>query len=210
MDSEDLVAKLRREGIHDPRVLHAMAEVPRDRFVPSDLIRSAWEDRALQIGYGQTISQPFVVAFMLQTLELGGNEKVLDIGTGSGYQAALLSRLCSEVYTLEIIPELHAAAKRRLEELEAPNVHARLGDGWHGWPEAAPFNGILSACAAPKVPDPLVAQLAHGGRLVLPVGGSGGQILFAVHRSMDGECEIEQTLAVQFVPMTGTAQSPFA
>ncbi|HEY3449888.1 MAG TPA: protein-L-isoaspartate(D-aspartate) O-methyltransferase [Myxococcales bacterium] len=207
MDSIDLIGALRAQGIHDERVLRAIAEVPRDRFVPPPLRESAWEDQALAIGWGQTISQPFIVAFMLQALGLTGGERVLDVGTGSGYQAALLSRLCAEVYSIEIVPPLHEAARELLLELGAANVRLRLGDGWNGWAEAAPFQGIVSASAAPNIPRALEDQLAPGGRLVLPVGPPGDQRLYLVRRGDDGVREVEKSIAVRFVPMTGEASS---
>ncbi len=206
MDVIDLIGALRAQGIHDERVLRAMAEVPRDRFVPPPLREHAWEDRPLSIGWGQTISQPYVVAFMLQALGLRGTERALDVGTGSGYQAALLSRLCAEVFSLEILPPLHAAAAELLQELDASNVRLRLGDGWNGWPEAAAFDAIVSASAAPDIPQALEDQLAPGGRLILPVGPAGGQRLIIVRRGNDGLREVERSLEVRFVPMTGLAE----
>ncbi|MGC4113437.1 MAG: protein-L-isoaspartate(D-aspartate) O-methyltransferase [Myxococcales bacterium] len=201
-----LIGALRAQGIHDERVLRAVAEVPRDRFVPPPLREAAWEDRPLSIGWGQTISQPFIVAFMLQALQLQGEERVLDVGTGSGYQTALLARLCAEVYSIEILPPLHDAARALLEDLGATNVRLRLGDGWNGWADAAPFQGIVSASAAPNLPQSLEDQLAPGGRLVLPVGPQEEQRLYVVRRGRDGGREVERSLEVRFVPMTGQAQ----
>lgn len=206
MDAIDLVAALRQEGIHDARVLRAIAEVPRDRFVLPQDRDVAWENQPLPIGFGQTISQPYVVAYMLEALALTGEERVLDVGTGSGYQAALLSRLCREVHTVEIVEPLLDLARARFAELGLTNVVARVGDGWEGWPEAAPFGGIVSASASPRIPDPLVAQLAHGARLVLPVGGPEYQVVVIVRRIADGETEVHRGLPVRFVPMTGIAQ----
>lgn len=206
MDCTDLIGGLRAQGIHDERVLRAMAEVPRDRFVPPPLRESSWEDRPLSIGWGQTISQPYIVAFMLQALALQGGERVLDVGTGSGYQAALLSRLCAEVYSIEIVPPLFAAASGLLLELGAANVRLRLGDGWDGWPDAAPFDGIVSAAAAHQIPLALEKQLSPGGRLILPVGYPEDQRLYLVRQKSDGTREIERSLAVRFVPMTGLAE----
>jgi protein-L-isoaspartate(D-aspartate) O-methyltransferase len=205
MDLIDLVASLKDEGIHDERVLRAIAEVPRDRFVPPEYADHAWEDRPLPIGMGQTISQPFIVAFMIQALCLKGDERVLDIGTGSGYQAAVLARLCRAVYTVEILPLLLDSARARLSDLKIANVQSKSADGWGGWPDAAPFGGIVSAAAAPRVPEQLVAQLASGARLVLPVGGA-DQRLLVVQRGVDGEAQVVRSLPVRFVPMTGQAE----
>jgi len=206
VDAIDLVAELRLQGIHDARVLRAIAEVPRDRFVPLGLRGAAWDDRPLPIGFGQTISQPYIVAYMLQALVLEGDERVLDVGTGSGYQAALLAKLVREVYTVEIVGELLESARERFAELGIGNVQSRRGDGWGGWPEAAPFDGIVSASAAPKVPDPLFDQLQSGARLVLPVGPFDDQHLVVVRRTAAGTREEERRLPVRFVPMTGEAQ----
>lgn len=207
VDAADLVQGLASQGIVDARVLRAIAEVPRHRFVPPEYFEAAWEDRPLPIGFGQTISQPFIVAFMLQALSLRGEERVLDVGTGSGYQAALLSRLCREVYTIEIVAPLLAEAERRFEQLGLSNIRTRLGDGWNGWVETAPFDAIVSASAAPRVPEPLVLQLKHGARLVLPVvAGEEDQRLLVVRRSSDGVSEVERSLSVRFVPMTGEAE----
>ena len=205
MDCVDLVGSLRSQGIHDARVLRAVAEIPRERFVPKDLAGAAWEDRPLPIGYGQTISQPFIVAFMLQALCLQGDERVLDVGTGSGYQAALLSRLCREVFSVEIVPELAERAQAVLSDLGVANVRVRVGDGWHGWPEEAPFGGIVSASSAPRVREPLQEQLRPGARMVLPVGPRDDQHLVLVRRVGDGVTETLESLCVRFVPMTGLA-----
>ncbi|MBI5543071.1 MAG: protein-L-isoaspartate(D-aspartate) O-methyltransferase [Deltaproteobacteria bacterium] len=207
MDAIDLVGTLRAQGIHDERVLRAIAEVPRHRFVPAEYAELAWDDRPLPIGHGQTISQPFVVAFMIQALGLGEGARVLDVGTGSGYQAAVLARVCREVYTIEIVAPLLELARERFTLLGLTNVQSRLGDGWGGWPEAASFDGLVSASAAPRVPEPLVAQLAHGARLVLPVGEE-EQRLVVVRRSLDGVAEVELSLPVHFVRMTGEAERP--
>jgi len=206
MDATDLTRALRAQGIADERILRAIAQVPRDRFVPAPLRELSWEDRALPIGCGQTISQPFVVAFMLQALELTGDERVLDVGTGSGYQAALLAQLCAEVFSVEIVPSLHAAASELLGELGVTNARLRLSDGWRGWPDAAPFQAIVSAAASPTIPEALEQQLAPGGRLVLPVGGRDEhdeQRLIIVRRGNDGVRELEESLAVRFVPLLG-------
>ena len=205
MPVETLLASLRAQGIVDERVLSAMAEVNREYFVPGQEA-DAWEDIPLPIGSGQTISQPFVVAYMTQALRLKGTERVLEIGTGSGYQTAILARLAASVYSLEIIPELLAMARRRFAEMRLRNVEARLGDGFHGWPEAEPFDAILGAAATELVPAPLLSQLARGGRIILPVGSREGQQLYLVRKDVDGTLQVESTLSVRFVPMTGEAQ----
>jgi protein-L-isoaspartate(D-aspartate) O-methyltransferase len=206
MGPVELVRELRSEGIRDERVLAAMAEVPRDDFVLPEDRDLAWENQPLAIGRGQTISQPFVVAFMVEALHLQGHERVLEVGTGSGYQAAVLSKLCSEVYTLEIIPELLQRAQEALRRLGISNVHARVGDGYQGWPEAAPFDSILVSAATERIPEPLVAQLRHQGTMIVPVGPHEAQRLLLVHRTVDGVSEVEASLAVRFVPMTGEAR----
>ncbi len=191
-------------GIVDERVLAAMKRVPRHRFVPLDLAREAYGDHPLPIGEGQTISQPYIVAFMSEALELDGHEKVLEIGTGSGYQAAVLSELAREVFTIEIVPELGRRAEATLRELGHANVHVRVGDGYLGWPEEAPFDAILVTAAPDHVPEPLVDQLAVGGRMILPVGEE-RQELILIHRTPQG-IEREEVLSVRFVPMTGIAE----
>jgi len=190
--------QLRDRGVSDPRVLEAMAEVPREHFVPDNLRRAAYEDSALAIGHGQTISQPLVVAAMTQALALDGDEKVLEIGTGSGYQAAILARLCREVITVEVVPQLAEAAEARLRRLGFTNVKVAVGDGWYGWPPEAPYEGILVACAAPEIPPPLIEQLADAGRLVIPVGPEGGDQVLKVVRK-DGSSR--DLFPVRFVPL---------
>ncbi|WP_049771387.1 protein-L-isoaspartate(D-aspartate) O-methyltransferase [Anaeromyxobacter dehalogenans] len=191
-------------GIRDRRVLDAIAALDRARFVSRDLSAEAYADRPLPIGFGQTISQPYVVAFMTEALELEGGERVLEVGTGSGYQTALLARLAGEVWSVEIVPGLAARARALLlEELGLANVHLREGDGALGWPEAAPFERILVTAAAPRVPPALRAQLAPGGRMVLPVGeAESEQVLRVVERGADGIEESEDVLPVRFVPLT--------
>lgn len=186
----------------DPKVLAAMAEVPRHAFVPPEQQPYAYEDRPLPIGYGQTISQPFIVALMTDLLAVEPTDKVLEVGTGSGYQAALLARLADAVYTIEIIPELGQSAARRLAD--EPKVAVRIGDGYYGWPEAAPFDGILVTAAASHVPPPLVQQLKTGGRMVIPVGGRFAvQQLMLVEKDPQGRVSTRQLLPVRFVPLTG-------
>jgi protein-L-isoaspartate(D-aspartate) O-methyltransferase len=200
--SELLARRLAAQGIRDPRVLEAMARLPRERFVPPTLAGEADEDWPLPIGSGQTISQPYVVGFMTEQLALQGDERVLEIGTGSGYQTAILALLAREVFSIEIRPELAERAREiLLDELRLENVRLRTGDGTLGWPEAAPFDGILGAAAAPEVPPALVDQLAPGGRLILPVGVGEGQILRLVERGRDGVKIEADLLPVRFVPL---------
>jgi protein-L-isoaspartate(D-aspartate) O-methyltransferase len=199
-----LARRLTEMGIRDLRVLEAVARLPRTLFVPPAYQADADADWPLPIGSGQTISQPFVVAYMTERLALSGNEKVLEVGTGSGYQAALLSALAHEVYSVEVLPELADGARRvLLGDLGLRNVRLRTGDGTLGWPEEAPFDRILVAAAGPEVPPALVEQLARGGRMILPVGsGPEGQALRLVDRRLDGRLVWEDALAVRFVPLT--------
>jgi protein-L-isoaspartate(D-aspartate) O-methyltransferase len=191
-------------GSLDPRVLEALRTVPRHEFVPAEQRDRAYEDRPLPIGYGQTISQPFIVALMTDLLNVGEDAVVLEIGTGSGYQAAVLSPLAGRVYSIEIIPELGQAAGERLERLAFENVETRVGDGYYGWPEAAPFDGILVTAAASHIPPPLVQQLKPGGRMVIPVGAAfAQQQLMLVEKREDGGITTRQLLPVQFVPLIG-------
>jgi protein-L-isoaspartate(D-aspartate) O-methyltransferase len=197
---DQLVAR----GIEDERVLAAMRRVPRHEFVPPGAREDAYADGPLAIGHGQTISQPYVVAAMTEALGLRGGERVLEIGTGSGYQAAVLAELGVEVYSIEIVEALAQRARADLERLGYTGVHLRVGDGYRGWPEAAPFDAILVTAAPDHVPEPLVEQLAEGGRLVLPLG-AGVQDLIRITRSADG-LRRETLFAVRFVPMTGEAR----
>ncbi len=194
--------QLRARGITDPRVLAAMARVPRHRFVPEEQRPWAYGDHPLPIGQGQTISQPYIVAFMTEAAGVEPGERVLEVGTGCGYQAAVLAELGAEVYTIEIVPDLARAAATRLRELGYEEVRTRIGDGWQGWPEAAPFDAILVTAAPPRVPPPLLEQLAPGGRLVIPVGEE-WQELRRVVRLADGSLAEESLLPVRFVPLTG-------
>jgi len=189
-------------GIEDPRVLDAMARVPRHLFVPQELRAHAYQDRALPIAEQQTISQPFIVALMAQALQLDGDERVLEIGTGSGYAAAVLSLLSAEVYTVERWPSLADAAERRLHDLGYTNVHVYVGDGTSGLREHAPFDGMIVSAAAPWAPKPLREQLADGGRLVIPVGGRDEQLLLRLTRHGD-EIRAERLSSVRFVPLIG-------
>jgi protein-L-isoaspartate(D-aspartate) O-methyltransferase len=189
-------------GVKDARVLEAMRSVPRDRFVPPDMLRFAYEDSPLPIGSGQTISQPYIVAYMTDVLEVSRNHRVLEIGTGSGYQAAILSHLAKEVYTIEIVPELARRAAAVLKELGYANVHVREGDGYAGWPEHAPFARIMVTAAPERIPQPLVDQLAPGGRMVIPVGDRHGmQWMTIVEKTNKGIVE-RRTIPVRFVPFT--------
>ena len=186
-----------------PAVIDVMARVPRHRFVPARAERLAYADRPLSIGYGQTISQPFIVALMTHLLGIGPAATVLEIGTGSGYQAAVLSPLAAKDCTIEIIPGLAESAAARLQNLGFENVQARIGDGYFGWPECGPFDGIVVTAAAGHVPPPLVEQLKPGGRMVIPVGGVfGPQFLTLVEKSGDGRVTTRQLLPVRFVPLT--------
>ena len=191
------------ERISEP-VAAVMGRVPRHEFVPAYLDQLAYGDRPLPIGYGQTISQPYIVALMSDLLDLKPGAKVLEIGTGSGYQAAVLAALGAETHSIEIIPELGASAAARLKRLGYDKVQVRVGDGYHGWPEAAPFDGILVTAAASHVPPPLVEQLKPGGRMVIPVGGRFTvQWLLLVAKQPDGAVTTRQLLPVRFVPLTG-------
>ena len=190
--------------ITDERVLDAMQRVPREEFVPPDQRPFAHEDRPLPIGYRQTISQPYIVAFMTQALRVDPGAKVLEVGTGSGYQAAVLAELAETVYSIEIVPELAQRASETLTRLGYDNIRLREGDGYAGWPEAAPFDAIMVTAAPDHVPQPLVDQLALGGRLIIPVGVD-RQMLRVLTRTEDGVTETA-SLAVRFVPMTGEAE----
>jgi len=192
--------QLEGRGIRDRRVLEAMGRVPRHELVPEALRDRAYEDGPLPIGEGQTISQPLVVATMSEALGLRGHERVLEVGTGSGYQAAVLAELAAEVYTIELEPSLAARAARDLERLGYTNLHTRVGDGYGGWPEAAPFDAIIVTAAPDHVPEPLVEQLAPGGRLVIPVGGRGAQELLLLTRGEEGLVR-KELLPVRFVPL---------
>jgi len=188
--------------IRDERVLRAMSEVPRHLFVPPHLVARAYEDTPLPIGYGQTISQPLMVALMLEAAQLQGTERVLDVGTGSGYQAALLAHLAREVYSIEIIPALAETARQNLARANISGVEVIIGDGSMGWPAAAPYDAILVAAAAPEIPEPLVAQLSLGGRLIIPVGPLHYQTLMRITRFPDG-IETEELELCGFVPLVG-------
>jgi len=185
-------------------VMEAMGKVPRHEFVPPHLRRSAYQNRPLPIGYGQTISQPYIVALMTDLLDVDGDDVVLEIGTGSGYQAAILAELVEKVYTIEIVGELGEQAKGRLKRLGYQNVEVRVGDGYYGWEEHAPFDGIIVTAAASHIPPPLTKQLKPGGRMIIPVGSPFmTQQLMLVKKEKDGTIKTKQVLPVIFVPLTG-------
>jgi protein-L-isoaspartate(D-aspartate) O-methyltransferase len=200
----ELARTLEAMGIRSPLVLEAVAQLDRGRFVVPELRREADADHPLAIGFGQTISQPFIVAYMTERLDLHGEERVLEVGTGSGYQTAVLALLARSVYSVEIIPELAERARAVLrDELALTNVWLRVGDGAQGWPEEAPFDRILVTAAGPEVPPALLEQLAPGGRMILPVGPDpGGQVLRTVDRLEGGTVVEHDLLPVRFVPLT--------
>jgi len=194
--------QIARRGVSDGRVLAAMREVPRHRFVPDTVLPSAYADCALPIGQAQTISQPYIVALMTEALKLQEHHRVLEIGTGSGYQAAILSHLVQQVYTIERHQALAERAQEVLKELGCDNVQVRVGDGTAGWSEEAPFDAVIVTAAAPEVPRPLLEQLAVGGRLVAPVGPPGYQDLISMHKTSQGTTT-RQLCPVAFVPLVG-------
>ncbi len=194
--------QIRRRGIRDDRILQAFEEVPRHLFVPEQMRYMAYEDMPLPIGREQTISQPYIVALMTSLLSLQGNERVLEVGTGSGYQAAILSRLAAEVETVELIPELAEHAAQLLRKLGYGNVHVHVGDGTLGWPPGSPYPAIIGTAAAPRVPPPLLDQLEEGGRLVLPVADQHQQLLKVITRN-GNDYDEHVAIAVAFVPMRG-------
>ncbi|HEU4521672.1 MAG TPA: protein-L-isoaspartate(D-aspartate) O-methyltransferase [Thermoanaerobaculia bacterium] len=196
--------QIQARGIRDPRVLEVMRRVPRHEFVPASQTANAYQDSPLPIGYSQTISQPYIVAYMTEQLQVRPESKVLEIGTGSGYQAAVLGELAKEVYTIEIVPQLAESATTTLGRLGYKNVHVRAGDGYRGWPEAAPFDRIMVTAAPDHVPQPLVEQLAVGGRMIIPVGDYHQEIRI-ITKTAQGVVE-QKTIDVLFVPMTGEAQ----
>ena len=196
---EDQIIK---RGIEDPRILDVMKVVERHKFVPEKYSESAYNDGPLPIGHGQTISQPFIVAFMTENLKLEPSQKVLEIGTGSGYQAAVLSELCDHVYTIEIVDELANESAKRLKRLGFENVTVRSGDGYNGWPEEAPFDRIMVTAAPEEIPQQLIVQLAEGGIMVIPVGKQYEiQYLWVLTKEVGGIIKKEKILPVRFVPM---------
>lgn len=190
-------------AVIDERVMAAMAAVPRAEFVPTGARAAAYVNRPQPIGHGQTISQPFIVALMTHLMNVEAGHRVLEIGTGSGYQAAVLAELTEAVYTVEIIPELAENATQRLRDLGYGNVQVKTGDGWYGWPDASPFDAIMVTAVGEDVPDNLVRQLKAGGRLVLPVGGAWDQVLAVVSKDASGKIAMREVLPVRFVPLTG-------
>jgi protein-L-isoaspartate(D-aspartate) O-methyltransferase len=201
--------QIRKRGVHSPRVLAAMERVPRHLFVPEELAARSYNDEPVPIGERQTISQPYMVGAMTEALELEGQERVLEVGGGSGYQAAVLAELAREVITIEARASLADAARKRVAELGYVNVCVVTGDGTLGWAEAAPFDAILVAAAAPQIPPPLIEQLAEGGRLVIPVGKSDRQVLMRIRKS-GGKIVEEELFACQFVPLQGQHGWPVA
>jgi protein-L-isoaspartate(D-aspartate) O-methyltransferase len=192
--------QLKARGIKDQRVLAAMAKVPREEFVPTDERIDAYEDGPLPIDYGQTISQPYIVAFMTEQLRPKPTDRVLEIGSGSGYQAAILAELVTDVYTIEIIEPLAKSAEATMQRLGYENVHIKVGDGYQGWPEEAPFDAVIVTCAPENVPQPLIDQLQNGGRMVIPVGERFAQQLYLLEKK-NGRLKESATLPVRFVPM---------
>ena len=197
--------QLKPRGIKDERVLAAMAKIPREEFVPADQRADAYQDGPLPIGYDQTISQPYIVAFMTEQLRPRPGDRVLEIGSGSGYQAAILADLVADVYTIEIVEALAKTAEATLQRLGYKNVHLKVGDGYKGWPEEAPFDAIIVTCAPDKVPQPLVDQLKDGGRMVIPVGERFAQQLYLLEKK-NGQLKESVTLPVRFVPMLREGQ----
>jgi len=196
--------QIHERGVHQPEVLRAMESVPRHLFIPDESRDKAYGDAPLPIGWGQTISQPYIVALMTELLDLDRRDKVLEIGTGSGYHAAVLSKVAGQVFTIEIIDELGKQARGTLQQLGYQNVHVRVGDGYKGWPEEAPFDAIILTAAPPKIPQPLLDQLKVGGRMVVPVG-SFVQDLLLITKTPQG-IEKRTVAPVRFVPMTGEVQ----
>jgi protein-L-isoaspartate(D-aspartate) O-methyltransferase len=199
---QQMLAVISGYGMKDPAVLNAMGRVPRHEFVPDKNRRRSYQDTPLAIGYGQTISQPYIVAEMTRQLQLTPTSRVLEIGTGSGYQAAVLAELTSKVFSIEIIEPLLDRARNALQENGYDKINLRHGDGYYGWPEAAPFDGIIVTCAAGEIPPPLVEQLAAGGRMLIPVGKRfGTQYLILVTKDRDGSVSSRNLMAVRFVPL---------
>ncbi len=201
--------QIQARDVKDPNVLKAMRIVPRHAFVRATEQRYAYIDNPLPIGYDQTISQPYIVAFMTEALKLKSDSKVLEIGTGSGYQAAVCAEIAQQVYTIEIVEGLAKRAKKCLKELGYPNVFVRFGDGFFGWPDVAPFDAIIGTAAAGRIPEPLLEQLKPGGRMILPYGKTWGfQYLVVIAKDKEGKISKQNVMPVRFVPMTGEVQKP--
>lgn len=198
--------QLAARDIDHPKVLEAMREVPRHEFMPEKVRSLAYRDRPVPIGHGQTISQPYIVAFMTQQLNPDADDRVLEIGTGSGYQAAVLAELVKEVYTIEIVEPLAKSAKETLDRLGYENVTVRAGDGYQGWPEKAPFDSVIVTAAPDHLPQPLIKQLKEGGRMIIPVGAEGSIQQLRVLKKESGKLKQETVMPVRFVPMTGKSQ----
>jgi protein-L-isoaspartate(D-aspartate) O-methyltransferase len=196
-----VASQIAARGVRDAKALAALRKVPRHLFVPSPLIGQAYDDHPLPIGEGQTISQPYIVAFMTEALGLESGDKVLEIGTGSGYQAAVLAEIAAQVFTIEIVAPLAEQARERLARLGYASVSVRAGDGYAGWPEQAPFDAIMITAAAPRIPEPLKQQLGDGGRMILPVGDDYQELVLVTRRGSG--FEEKRILPVRFVPMTG-------
>lgn len=196
--------QIRDRGVNDPAVLTAMRKVKRHLFVPPAQAANAYDDRPLPIGYGQTISQPYIVGYMTEVVKPAGNFKVLEIGTGSGYQAAVLADIVKEVYTIEIVPELGQSAKTRLGKLGYENVEVKIGDGYYGWKEHAPYDAIVVTAAAEYIPPPLIEQLKDGGRIIIPVGSPFMTQMLMLVEKKGGKTKTKSLFPVAFVPFTRT------
>ncbi|MBN1293067.1 MAG: protein-L-isoaspartate(D-aspartate) O-methyltransferase [Candidatus Latescibacteria bacterium] len=193
--------QIKARGVHNTEVLDAMLKVPRHRFVPESYRARSYDDNPLPIGEGQTISQPYIVAFMTEALEVNKSDRILEIGTGSGYQAAVLAELAAEVYTIELITELGERAIQILNDLNYKNIHVKIGDGFKGWPEEAPFDAVIITAAPEEIPSVLVEQLKDGGRMIVPVGPVGGVQNLILGKKKAGRLETRDVLPVRFVPM---------
>jgi protein-L-isoaspartate(D-aspartate) O-methyltransferase len=203
-----VLLQIRLRGVSDKKVLNAMNQVPRHSFVPEELVSQAYADHPLPIGQGQTISQPYIVALMTETLKLKGDERILEIGTGSGYQAAILAKIAEEVYTIEIKEQLYKKASNLLRSLGFSKIKTRHGDGYFGWPEAAPFDCIMITASIDHIPPPLLTQLKNGGRLILPLGNPFSYQYLSLVIKNDDQYTVKQITGVLFVPMTGHALHP--
>jgi protein-L-isoaspartate(D-aspartate) O-methyltransferase len=203
-----VLLQIRFRGVSDKKVLNAMNQVPRHSFVPEELVSQAYADHPLPIGQGQTISQPYIVALMTERLKLKGDERILEIGTGSGYQAAILAKVAKEVYTIEIKEKLYNKAGHVLKSIGFSKIKTRHGDGYFGWPEAAPFDCIMITASIDHIPPPLLKQLKNGGRLILPLGNPFSYQYLSLVTKHDDQYTVKQITGVLFVPMTGHALNP--